>query len=65
VTTRNRDYCYNCGVSFIGESIPLKDRKYYGPPYYYRREIGLYDRDKDRVIAYKCPDCGYQWDRED
>lgn len=27
------------------------------------RAIGLYDRDKDLTVAYKCPDCGEIWKR--
>ena len=24
----------------------------------YSRLIGIYDQDKDRTVAYRCPDCG-------
>lgn len=27
------------------------------------RQIGIYDRDKDRTTHYKCPDCGHIWER--
>lgn len=27
------------------------------------RQIGLYDMDKDRTVAWKCPDCGHEWAR--
>lgn len=27
------------------------------------RQIGLYDMDKDRTVAWKCPDCGETWER--
>lgn len=27
------------------------------------RTIALYDRDKDRTVAWKCPDCGHAWER--
>jgi hypothetical protein len=27
------------------------------------RAIALYDRDRDRTTAYRCPDCGKTWDR--
>ena len=30
-----------------------------GPPF--KREISIYDRDKDRTVAYRCPDCGFEW----
>jgi len=28
------------------------------------RAIALYDRDKDRTTAYRCPDCNETWERE-
>ncbi len=27
------------------------------------RAIGLYDRDKDCTVGWKCPDCGHAWER--
>jgi hypothetical protein len=30
-----------------------------GPPF--KREIGIYDRNKDRTVSWKCPDCGGEW----
>jgi len=27
------------------------------------RAIGLYDRELDRTVAFKCPDCGETWPR--
>lgn len=27
------------------------------------REIGIYDREKDRTVEYQCPDCGHTWPR--
>lgn len=32
-----------------------------GPPF--KREIGQYDRDRDRTVAWVCPDCGKDWPR--
>jgi len=28
------------------------------------REIGTYDVGLDRVVAWRCPDCGHQWERD-
>ena len=25
------------------------------------RAIGMYDMERDRTVAYKCPDCGGEW----
>lgn len=27
------------------------------------RRIAIYDRERDCTVAYRCPDCGYRWDR--
>lgn len=27
------------------------------------RQIGIYDMEKDRTVAYQCPDCQYEWPR--
>ena len=27
------------------------------------RAIGMYDMEKDRTVAYRCPDCDHQWER--
>ena len=43
--------CPKCGVSWIGESIPKKDRKYFGKSTHFKREIGIYDIGKDRTVA--------------
>ena len=27
------------------------------------RAIGIYSMEKDRTVAYRCPDCGHEWKR--
>ncbi len=27
------------------------------------REIGIYSMETDRTVAWKCPDCGHEWER--
>jgi hypothetical protein len=27
------------------------------------RQIAIYDREKDRTVAFMCPDCGHEWER--
>lgn len=29
------------------------------------RQIALYDMGTDRTVAYRCSDCGHEWDRHD
>lgn len=36
----------------------------YGPANRWSRKIGIYDRDRDGVRYYMCPDCQRTWERE-
>ena len=56
--------CPACQISLIGAPILQEYRQYYGNLTHFKREIGIYDIEKDRVIAWKCPDCGYEWERK-
>jgi hypothetical protein len=29
----------------------------------FRREIGIYDMDKDITVSFRCPDCLHEWKR--
>ena len=29
---------------------------------YFSRAVGHYDRNKDRTVAWSCPDCKHRWD---
>lgn len=53
------DHCPACGVSLIGEPIPEELRRsgFYGDSTHWRRDIAIYDRDRDQTVAYQCPDC--------
>ena len=62
----NVDNCPNCKISFIGEAIPKDIAQYYSGSHW-RREIGIdggligiYDG----TVAYKCPDCGHEFPRD-
>ena len=56
------DTCPHCGVSLIGDPIPENMREYYSPPYHWRRELGQYDTELDRVVEWMCPDCKGRWE---
>jgi hypothetical protein len=56
--------CPNCKTDLTGEPIPEKDREAFGGATHFDRQIGIYDRRLDRTVAFKCPDCGYEWARE-
>ncbi len=74
------DICPNCGSNFdcglvfdhflgIGHGLQgaLEKAELYGATStagWFDRKIAIYDRDRDRTVAYRCPDCGHQWDRK-
>lgn len=47
MTDLTDDLCPLCGADLQGGS----------------RVIAIYSREKDRTVAYQCPDCGGRWDR--
>lgn len=55
--------CPACGASWLGEPISEANREAYGGATHYRTLIGIYDRNLDRTVAWRCPDCGQRWDR--
>lgn len=57
--------CPKCDADLRGELIPEALRaEYYGGKTHYLRAIGIYDRGRDRTVAWRCPDCGHEWRRE-
>lgn len=79
MTPKDRDQCPSCNANLKGDSIwetfrnngdsiEEADRKaeMYGATRtegHWERAIGIYDRDKDRTVAYLCPHCGHEWPR--
>ena len=77
--TNEHGYCPNCNADLDGDSIwetffqltgneEEADRKaeMYGANREkgrWGRTIALYDRDKDRTVGWKCPDCEHVWER--
>ena len=75
------DRCPKCSTSFIGDPIYETLLKSYGDHVralevaelygatetegHWRREYSIYDIKLDRVVAYRCPDCRYEWPSED
>jgi rubrerythrin len=58
------DFCPKCNVDFKDKPIPEKHREFYGNETHFSRLIFIYDRDLDRTVSWRCPDCGYTWKRE-
>ena len=54
--------CPHCKADLTGDEIPAEHRHLYGSPSHYMRQIGIVER--DRVVGWRCPDCGGTWARE-
>jgi hypothetical protein len=55
--------CPNCGSDWRDKPIPKEYRENYSAPYWFVRQIAIYDRDADATICYMCPDCNSRFDR--
>ncbi len=71
------DFCPNCGVGLRDELIfdagmrkkgNRKDALAFAECYgatetegWFKREIAVYDRAKDRTVAWRCPACACEW----
>lgn len=56
--------CPKCGSLWHDKRIPEESRHHYGDARFFSRVIGIYNRDRDRTVAYQCPDCNTCWDRD-
>lgn len=72
-------YCPHCGADLDGDLIWETGLKMkgseagadeYAEAYgatrttgHWGRAMGIYDREKDCTVAWKCPDCGEEWER--
>ncbi len=57
--------CPSCGSSWRGDLIPETSREFYGGSTHFSRLVGIYSRERDRTVAWQCPDCGEKFDRND
>lgn len=56
------EQCPHCGVSLQGDPIPEPSQPMYGATHF-SRKIGIYSRETDRTVAWRCPDCEKEWPR--
>lgn len=72
-------FCPKCNVDFDGELIfetflrhfgdrqqALETAEAYGATETkgrWGKKIGIYDRGRDRTVAWQCHECNHQWDR--
>jgi uncharacterized C2H2 Zn-finger protein len=56
--------CPNCESLWHDQLIPEESRHHFGNAQFFSRVIGIYTRNRDRTIAYQCPDCSTCWDRD-
>jgi hypothetical protein len=55
--------CPKCLVSFQGNPIPEKERHLFGNAEHFSRVLGISCLQRDRIVFWKCPDCGHEWPR--
>lgn len=55
--------CPKCDDDFTGKPIPEESRDAYGGATNFSRVIGISSLEHDRLVAWKCPDCGHEWPR--
>ncbi len=73
IEIKEYDNCPGCGSSFIGNPIPEESIANYNPldadpnnypNTHFRRVIGIEIKgQRDGVLHWKCPDCGFRWHR--
>lgn len=55
-------YCPKCKADLTGPPIPERQREFCRPgDTHFSRVIGIYDRDLDRTVGWRCPDCKEEW----
>lgn len=52
------DACPHCKADLRDKLIPDDAREYFGNATHYSRRISIYDRERDRTVGWRCPDCG-------
>jgi hypothetical protein len=57
--------CPECHASMVGGVVPERQRKLFGGAMTFGRAIAVYDRERDRVAKWRCPDCGHEWTEAD
>lgn len=59
--------CPKCNADLRGDPIPdeyIKEGHYGEGATHFYRTIGIYSMEQDRTVAWKCPDCGHEWERK-
>lgn len=59
----SKESCPLCGADLQGEPIPEESQHLFGATHF-SRKIGVYDINRDRTVAYHCPDCKGEWSRD-
>ena len=62
--TEDTRYCPSCQADWRANEIPHEHRKHYGKHTHFSRLILVSSLELDRGVAWRCPDCGEEWERE-
>ena len=61
--TSKTERCPQCNADWKDKPIPEQYWEHYSAPYWYMRQIAIYDRDVDATVEYMCPDCNTRFAR--
>ena len=61
VKESHKESCPHCGANLQGAPIPEEHREAYGYATHFGRKIGI--EEHDRIVCWRCPDCGKEWGR--
>jgi len=56
--------CPSCHMDLTGKPIPDELLQFYSGQTHYSERRGVLDPAKDRVVRWRCPACGHEWERE-
>ena len=54
--------CPECGANWVAGEMTEEQKEVYAGTFF-SRLIGIYDMDRDRTVAWECPDCKTRWPR--
>jgi uncharacterized C2H2 Zn-finger protein len=57
-------HCPECGTLWQDKPIPKESQWLFGGDKWFSRLIAISSWQRDRCIAYQCPDCHTCWDRD-
>ena len=54
-------YCPYCKADLRGIPMSEESKKDHDPPYYWNRQLLIFDHVKNKTVAFECPECTRRW----